>query len=200
MAALVYESSTCHFCDKICLTDAVLCDLCTTWLHSKCLKFSKKQLRILSSDNTPFYCSKCSSAIFPFSNITNTELLDLFNSTVPDKTIHLNCYKCLKTITRNHITVTCKLNKHHHFHLKCAKMSSSCNEINDALWSCKDCLLFPFHDLNNNYLSNQSTPSTKPKRLSKIKLINKLTNLNKHLPKLSIPDPDDDETDSFFEL
>ena len=187
------EKLTCYFCKKICLTDAVFCELCNTWLHFKCLKFSKKQYNNLSSSNDPFFCTKCISSALPFVNIPKTHL-DLFNSTISEPKLSLPCYKCHKHIHNHQQSIKCNLGKHI-LHFKCSNLNRS-DQDNNKLWSCQDCLKFPFSDLDNEQILIETSFTVKTKRNAKITLNKTLNNFNKHLPQLILPDMTDNDNDS----
>ena len=58
---------SCILCCKAVHVDCVECTMCKNWIHHKCAKMSKKQLKdVENDDNWP--CSVCLNN-FPFSNI-----------------------------------------------------------------------------------------------------------------------------------
>lgn len=192
MTSITYKSSICHICVQICLEDFILCHLCNTRLHAKCLKFTKRQLKTLSNSN-PFFCFKCTSSLFPFSSVKKNHL-DTFNSLLSDNQ-KSQCHSCCKNIN-NQKHISCKLGKHK-LHLKCTSITDI-DQINRSIWSCKQCLSFPFHDINDNqFITEINSTSKNNKHKSKITLNNKLSFLNNNLPKLSIPDPTYSDEDEF---
>ena len=75
------DSFHCTYCLKL-VTDScssIYCDICNSWIHSKCLKFSNSYLRELGSSDNPFYCPKCISNELPFMFLSRAELKTVFN-------------------------------------------------------------------------------------------------------------------------
>jgi len=66
----------CNICIKLVRDNAksVLCDVCKTWIHTKCSKINNKEFTIISEENYIWYCKKCIASMFPYSNIDNTDL------------------------------------------------------------------------------------------------------------------------------
>ena len=188
MSVLYIENIICHKCDKICLDNCIFCELCNTWVHAKCFKITKRQLTLLSHSELPYFCPKCISNSIPFSHVTNAHI-DQFNSSYNNNIPSHVCSSCDKTINHNE-KIQCKLGKHF-LHKKCANLSSP-NNINRAIWSCKDCLRFPFHNLTDNHfhvetLTNEIEHNLN--RIAKIKLHKKISELKMSLPKISVSDP-----------
>ena len=51
---------------------AIECDICHSWVHTKCNKFDDKDYRFFQDNpNAPFYCIVCFSENIPFSNLNN---------------------------------------------------------------------------------------------------------------------------------
>eukprot|EP00111_Clytia_hemisphaerica_P013007 TCONS_00038219-protein len=175
-----FEQSTCHKCKNICLENSIFCDLCRTWLHAKCVKFTDQ----------PYFCSSCLSSEIPFANVTNTHI-DTFNSLDTITHILSICTECHKEINHKD-QLKCKLGNHF-IHKKCS--NSKLNDNNHSTWSCKNCKLFPFDDLNDNDLiENLLTANPEQvKRKTKIKLINRIEELKTILPNIEIPDPINDD-------
>ena len=186
MSSQIFESSTCNVCNKICLDNCIFCDLCNRWLHAKCVKLSLRQLRSLSTDPNPFFCPKCVSHALPFGNVTNAHI-DNFNSLITDNHILNNCSECSKEI-KHKDQLKCQLGKYF-LHKKCSK--SDVKSLNHALWSCVNCKLFPFNELDEkDLIENLNTADpVKFERRRNIKVINKIKELKSILPTLKIPDP-----------
>jgi len=189
-----FDSSICDRCLLICLDNSIFCNICNTWLHAKCAKLTLRQLKDLSDTDIPYFCSKCVSSALPFSDVTN-RYLDHFNSLVYPgchDTKYLKCTKCLKII-HSKDKIKCKLGNHF-LHTKCGKIVDI-NNINKTLWSCNECLLFPFYDLDDTSFAHEiNTNNIDPnQRKARTILTNTITELKSNLPKLEIPDPSDIE-------
>ena len=154
------------------------------------MKLTLRQLRSLSDTDYPYFCSTCLSSEIPFSNVTNTHI-DTFNSLDAITHILNICTECHKEINHKD-QLKCKLGNHF-IHKKCS--NSNLNDINHSTWSCKNCKLFPFDDLNDNDLiENLITANQEQvKRRAKIKLINRIEELKTILPNIEIPDPMNDD-------
>ena len=83
----------CVICYKEVLQDAVECEMCMKWVHRKCARLSKKQLRDLMTDH--FECAHCQSE-FPFSGIGDDELVHLSNFE-NDAVNNINTSGCTQT-------------------------------------------------------------------------------------------------------
>ena len=135
-----YESSTCHTCLKLCLDNCVFCDLCKTWLHTKCIKMTQSQFRKLGASPFPYFCQKCVSNALPLTHMTNFQLSNhLFTTT---KKLKL-CIKCNKSSSKDDM-VYCISNKHH-VHKSCSNFTK--NDPVKSIWCCNLCHNFPFADL-----------------------------------------------------
>ena len=170
------ESILCHICCKYVYDNqnSIFCDLCYTWLHAKCTKLTKKNLTSLSLSSDTWFCQKCRITVFPFSTISNSQLLSLtYNSNLslgrisrPKTTLTLiscsigctsnyisKCSICQKKVKPNQSSIFC-ISCHHKVHIKCSHLSS--DEIlnfnsKNSKWSCYNCIsnCFPFKDVNN---------------------------------------------------
>lgn len=197
------ESIICPKCDLICLNDCILCEICKTWVHSKCFKISKRQLSLYSSSTLPYFCPTCISSVIPFSHVTNAHI-DQFNSIRdPIQTNH-SCSKCLKFIKHNNL-IECKLGKHF-LHKKCTDIISTTN-INRSTWSCNDCQRFPFRGLDNTLFISEACDSSvhNHDRRAKLKLNHKISELKNTLPKITITNPSNHDTEidinfSYYDL
>ncbi|XP_066922407.1 uncharacterized protein [Clytia hemisphaerica] len=201
------ETSICHVCRTCVFDNGVFCEICYTWLHIKCIKITHKHYNQLANSPLPYYCQSCISKTLPLTDVTNHSLsLETFNS----NTVKINnntCEECTKIIGYDKF-IHCKLGNHL-FHIKCLRDSKNINEINRKIWSCDDCLNFPFQCLESNDIINELKPITKP-ITHKVKFDNNFTQF-KHLPALNItsglPNDEDDlinfeyyNVDSFLSL
>ena len=67
----------CKLCPKN-VTDnnnAILCDLCQTWVHIKCNHLNYMDSKYLQGCNDPWYCLSF-NALFPFGNLNNQNFLN----------------------------------------------------------------------------------------------------------------------------
>ena len=72
----------CNLCPKN-VTDndnAVLCDLCQTWVHIKCNHLSCLDRKYLQGCNKPWYWLSCTNTLFPFGNLNNQSFLNLIGN------------------------------------------------------------------------------------------------------------------------
>ena len=181
----IFDSSICTVCKGLCMFDTILCELCNTWFHRKCVKMTQKQFKKLSNSSEPFFCAMCVNDITPFSKLNNYQL-----------SCHLNlkplkndkpCLKCNKPTKRGNRNY-CISNKHY-FHTSC-NLKKPSNTESSSTWCCSSCLNFPFNNLDTtDFLLENLSQSKNPKHLFNVSLSNRLTIFNKQLPTLSIPDP-----------
>ena len=139
-----YVSSTCPICLKICLSDVILCDLCNTWMHPKCLKMSIRQFKSLANSNTPYFCQRCITKSLSFCTITNIQFSRHFLAINHNDKV---CTKCDKAIDRSNM-IYCRHNKHH-IHASCVTDQTINHNDNSTLksnnvWCCSECLNLPF--------------------------------------------------------
>ena len=165
MSLFNFESSICRKCNKLALNDVILCSLCNTWLHAKCMNITKSVLRNLSNSTEPYYCQMCISLILPFYNITNLTLIkDTFNSSL-NQHIHKKpkcfnkynntassssqnkCFKCNNIVISTQNKIICT-HCNHTFHIKCANLSLKSANDNRSSWLCKECNTFPYNSVN----------------------------------------------------
>ena len=91
----------CKLCPKN-VTDndnAILCDLCQTWVHIKCNHLNYMDYKYLQGCNEPWYCLSCSNTLFPFGNLNNQNFLNFIgnNDTITSsETNNLNSSLLLK--------------------------------------------------------------------------------------------------------
>ena len=85
----------CKLCPKS-VTDndnAILCDLCQTWVLIKCNHLNYMAYKYLQGCNEPWYCLSCSNTLFPFGNLNNQNFLNFIgnNNTITNsETNNLN--------------------------------------------------------------------------------------------------------------
>ena len=91
----------CKLCPKN-VTDndnAILCDLCQTWIHIKCNHLNYMDYKYLQGCNEPWYCLSCSNTLFPFGNLNNQNFLNFIANNdiiTTSKTNNLNSSLLLK--------------------------------------------------------------------------------------------------------
>ena len=90
--------------------NCIYCDCCDSWIHSKCLKFSRSYLSELDNSDYPFYCPKCMSNELPFMLLSKKDFRNIINTTKKTgtscKTL-CNTNKCLKLVKSNCHCPTC---------------------------------------------------------------------------------------------
>ena len=72
----------CKLCPKN-VTDndnAILCNLCQTWVHIKCNHLNYMDYKYLQGCNEPWYCLSCSNTLFPFGNLNNRNSLNFIGN------------------------------------------------------------------------------------------------------------------------
>ena len=72
----------CSSCQKPCKSNqrCICCDICQLWTHLICITLTLKEFDILGSSDLTYFCQSCINDTFPFSLITDAELLDEGNS------------------------------------------------------------------------------------------------------------------------
>ena len=60
--------------------NAILCDLCQTWVHIKCNHLNYIVYKNLQGCNEPWHCFSCATMLFPFDNLNNQSFLDFINN------------------------------------------------------------------------------------------------------------------------
>ena len=79
---------SCKLCPKKLLhEDAILRDLCQTWVHIKCNHLNYIDYKDLQSCNEPWYCLSSTKKLFPFGNLNNQNIPTFFgnNNTINSK-------------------------------------------------------------------------------------------------------------------
>lgn len=170
------ECLICHKCEKLVRDDqlSIFCDYCHTWIHAKCLKFTKKYLNELAQNDDPWYCPKCTSFIFPFGRLSSLQLNSLLtckpktskpnrneisspNRKNTTKAIKSKCNSCNCIVKSHTNSIICNL-CNHKIHLNCASLSRDeqtlLNSNNSFTWICYQCTAkeLPF---NNVYTLNE---------------------------------------------
>ena len=116
------------------------CSLCSAKFHKKCC--TQQDINTFKS-TLLWYCTTCNT--FPFSQLSNIEILDLTNNPrALDNRI--KCYYCNKKIRKNTRYKNCVSCKNPH-HIKCST-KTLCD------WMCSKCLLndLPFSQITNEDL------------------------------------------------
>ena len=91
----------CKLCPKN-VTDndnAILCDLCQTWVHIKCNHLNYMDYKYLQGCNETWYCLSCSNTLFPLGNLNNQIFLNFIgnnNTITSSETNNLNSSLLLK--------------------------------------------------------------------------------------------------------
>ena len=64
---------------------AVFCNNCEFWVHIKCNNISVSEYKKLQNEghDVPWFCLRCTMVMFPFSQLENEELSNLFNFDFP---------------------------------------------------------------------------------------------------------------------
>ena len=72
----------CSSCQKPCKSNqrCTCGDVCQLWTHLKCTTLTPKEFDILGNSDLTYFCQSCINDTFPFSLITDAELLDEVNS------------------------------------------------------------------------------------------------------------------------
>ena len=154
--------------------NAIFCDICCTWIHSKCAKLTRKDLILLSSSPNIWICRICLITIFPFSKLTKTQLQSLsFNSCLSKLTSksrktkntpllnttqkplkqNTKCPVCVKQIQPNQLTIQCNICLRN-LHIKCTHLTHTESLIpGGEQFSCYSCISCCFPFMNENNLS-----------------------------------------------
>ena len=189
------ESIICHVCKTGIFNSGVLCEICHTWLHIKCIKITQKHYNQLTKSPFPYYCQSCISKALPLTTITNHVFsLETFTNTTTSMFNDALCKECT-TVIGSDKHIKCKLSNHS-FHLKCVKNVHK-SDINYKLWSCNDCLNFPFQNLKSDDILWELA-AAKNKPLNKINFDNNFKQF-KSIPALNINlNPTNGNEDNFL--
>ena len=64
----------CSICHKYVLIDAIECSICALWVHRKCAKLTKVQLKQLRHEDKQWSCENCKE-LFPFNKLDDNEFI-----------------------------------------------------------------------------------------------------------------------------
>ena len=81
------HENPCGICHKA-ISDhhkSVFCNHCNFWIHIKCNNISNTEYRDLQkeADDIPWFCLKCTEVMFPFGQLENEELSNLYEFDLP---------------------------------------------------------------------------------------------------------------------
>jgi len=67
----------CTQCFKPCKSNqlSICCDICQVWTHLKCTSLTASEFEKLGSSAKDYFCQNCCDDIFPFSSLTNHEII-----------------------------------------------------------------------------------------------------------------------------
>ena len=65
----------CGICSRNVRSDYIYRENCNFWVHRRCANLSVIQLDNLSNDNLDWYCQNCVNNMFPFSGLSDEELI-----------------------------------------------------------------------------------------------------------------------------
>ena len=70
--------------------NAILCNLCQTWVHIKCNHLNYMDYKYIQRCNEPWYYFSCSNTLFPFGNLNNQNFLNFIgnNDTITSSEIN----------------------------------------------------------------------------------------------------------------
>ena len=128
----------------------ITCDICNKFYHVKC-SIKTKDYACLIENNIGWICTHCREEIFPFINITNDEMFDIFNddANIPSLPKKAKCGSCSRKIKKGFPHSHCNsCNKF--FHLSCAERSKK--DLTLKSWNCRQCLnlTLPFSSIDQN--------------------------------------------------
>ena len=78
---------TCKHCSKIIKGKSICCDICDRWYHATCAGITK-QFDTLSKTGQDWYCRACKKDTFPFHELDNHKVHNMFNSTQTQNQTH----------------------------------------------------------------------------------------------------------------
>ena len=71
----------CSVCSAICNDGCIMCDSCCTWIHYKCSKLTKKQIRRFQRKQSDVYfCRYCVAQNLPLCSVSSDKLNSIFSS------------------------------------------------------------------------------------------------------------------------
>ena len=133
----------CRVCSKKVYKKGFLeCSCCFSKFHTKCCSNIDKN--VYKSKSLNWLCSSCN--IFPFIEIKNTEIFDLFDGSISQND-KLKCHSCHSKIKRNIHYKICNECKNP-YHIKCSTKF-------DRDWFCPNCLFseLPFYNVSKEDLA-----------------------------------------------
>ncbi len=67
----------CSICFRNVCVNAIFCNSCNQWAHRKCGNLALDELNHYSLSEDDWFCNNCILDLFPFSQITDDEFIDL---------------------------------------------------------------------------------------------------------------------------
>ena len=133
----------CGACDKQVSQKGlpIKCFNCNVLFHQRCCLISTFCYKKLIEKNIDWFCEDCNSITFPFSNVTNLELADLFkdNDDQIQPSRKSKCNFCLKKVKQNVSFAHCG-SCSCFYHLACMNLKKKDFPLNKN-WECSQCTL-----------------------------------------------------------
>ena len=127
---------------------------CNVLFHQKCCIISTYCYKKLIDNNIEWFCENCNSITFPFSNVTNLELADLFkdNDDQIQPSRKSKCNFCLKKVKQNVSFAHCG-SCSCFYHLACMNLKKKDFPLNKN-WECSQCTLktLPFSHVSEEQM------------------------------------------------
>ena len=148
------EHLECTNCNSIVQYQSIFCNLCSHWVHAKCVPISLSDLNKTIVDD--WFCPSCLANIFPFYNIAlhNVPANSLPLVDNSEYKTYNDCSICTKTVTSDK-SLNCS-NCNHWVHKRCiGSFKTVSNEFDAHLnyydttdWFCFNCIrdIFPYAD------------------------------------------------------
>ena len=140
---LMCTLALCGSCDKQVSQKGVpiKCFNCNLLFHQRCCIISTYCYKKLIDNNIEWFCEDCNSITFPFSNVTNLELADLFkdNDDQIQPSRKSKCNFCLKKVKQNVSFAHCG-SCSCFYHLACMNLKKKDFPLNKN-WECSQCTL-----------------------------------------------------------
>ena len=84
---VITDTFPCGICHKKILAHvkSVHCNHCNFWVHVKCNDISNPEYKELQKepDDVPWFCLNCTKIMFPFGQLDNNELINLYDFDFP---------------------------------------------------------------------------------------------------------------------
>ena len=84
---VITDTFPCGICHKTILAHvkSVYCNNCNFWVHIKCNDISNSEYKELQKepDDVPWFCLNCTKMMFPFGQLDNNELINLYDFDFP---------------------------------------------------------------------------------------------------------------------